>query len=234
MPIEEITRYLHTGAGADRRRLYMMLAIHCAPFLKGLKESAMLTLSREQALDLVRLAPQAGLSWYFLCHEAGKDMVFLYRREAFCRYLRRPEVDRFLRALGYQQEEGSGRMPSDGMASDGMVSDGMATDRTPTDRTPANRIPAFRILEELSRRMKRYYDGTGPFPHEVGVLLGYPAEDVEAYIRHDGKGCLLVGYWKVYHNPRRAARIFAAFDEARERTVREVLDGKELRQLCVS
>ena len=58
------------------------------------------------------------------------------------------------------------------------------------------------------------------------------ARDVEDYIRLEGRGCLLVGYWKVYHNVRRAKRTFAAFDEAREQTVREVLEGKELHQLC--
>ena len=91
---------------------------------------------------------------------------------------------------------------------------------------------ACRILGELSRRMNRYFHGKGEFPHEVGVLLGYPARDVEDYIRLEGRGCLLVGYWKVYHNVRRAKRTFAAFDEAREQTVREVLEGKELHQLC--
>ena len=77
MPIEEITRYLHTDTRTGRRNLHMMLALHCAPFLKGMKESAMLSLPRNQAVELGRLAAQAGLNWYFLFHEDGKDMVFL-------------------------------------------------------------------------------------------------------------------------------------------------------------
>ena len=77
-----------------------------------------------------------------------------------------------------------------------------------------------------------YFDGKDAFPHEVGVLLGYPTEDVEDYIRLEGRDFLFVGYWKVYHNEQQARRLFAAFDDARERTVREVLEGKELHQLC--
>ena len=34
MPIEEITRYLHTDTETGRKNLHMMLAIHCAPFLR--------------------------------------------------------------------------------------------------------------------------------------------------------------------------------------------------------
>ena len=91
---------------------------------------------------------------------------------------------------------------------------------------------ACRILGELSRRMSSYFCGEDEFPHEVGVLLGYPTEDVEDYIRLEGREFLFVGYWKVYHNEQRARKLFAAFDEARETTVREVLEGKELYQLC--
>ena len=202
MPIEEITRYLHTDTRTGRRNLHIMLAIHCAPFLKGMKESAMLSLPRNQAVELGKLASQAGLNWYFLFHEDGKDMVFLYRREAFHQYLKRPDVKCFLEKRGYFEKDGS------------------------------EAFLACRILGELSRRMSRYFCGEDEFPHEVGVLLGYPTEDVEDYIRLEGREFLFVGYCKVYHNEQRARKLFAAFDEARETTVREVLEGKELYQLC--
>lgn len=202
MPIEEITRYLHTDTRTGRRNLHMMLAIHCAPFLKGMKEGAMLSLPGSQAEELEKLASPAGLDWYFLFHEDGKDMVFLYRREAFHQYLKKPDVKCFLEKRGYFENAGS------------------------------EAFPACHILGELSRRMRRYFRGEDGFPHEVGVLLGYPTEDVEDYIRLEGREFLFSGYWKVYHNEQRARKLFAAFDEARETTVREVLEGKELYQLC--
>ena len=82
--------------------------------------------------------------------------------------------------------------------------------------------------------MKQYASGEQGFPHEIGVFLGYPVEDVEGYMQNDGKNFLLVGYWKVYGEKEQALRLFASYDEAREQTVREVLAGKELVQLCVS
>lgn len=53
-------------------------------------------------------------------------------------------------------------------------------------------------LGELRRRL----EGEGDFPHEVGLFLGYPLEDVEGFIR-DARGgiCLSCGYWKVYGCP---------------------------------
>lgn len=40
------------------------------------------------------------------------------------------------------------------------------------------------MLDHLASRMA----GSGGFPHEVGLFLGYPAEDVEGFRRHGGQG----------------------------------------------
>ena len=34
----------------------------------------------------------------------------------------------------------------------------------------------------------------GAFPHEIGLLLGYPVEDVLGFIRYQGKNYLYTGY----------------------------------------
>ena len=49
------------------------------------------------------------------------------------------------------------------------------------------------------------------FPHEVGVFLGYPLQDVLGFIRHQGANCLCSGCWKVYHEPEQAARTFRRY-----------------------
>lgn len=36
------------------------------------------------------------------------------------------------------------------------------------------------------------------YPHEMGVLLGYPLADVRAFIERQGRGAARVGTWKVY------------------------------------
>jgi hypothetical protein len=51
-------------------------------------------------------------------------------------------------------------------------------------------------------------------PHEVGVFLGYPPEDVLSFIVHEGKHCLCCRYWKVYHDVAQAQELFHRMDEA--------------------
>lgn len=46
------------------------------------------------------------------------------------------------------------------------------------------------------------------FPHEIGLFLGYPPEDVEGFIQHRGKNSLLTGIWKVYGDVESAEREF--------------------------
>jgi hypothetical protein len=51
-------------------------------------------------------------------------------------------------------------------------------------------------------------------PHEVGIFLGYPPEDVQAFIDNAGKNCLCCRYWKVYHDAQTAQETFHKIDAA--------------------
>ncbi len=55
------------------------------------------------------------------------------------------------------------------------------------------------------------------FPHEIGVFLGYPPEDVDAFIENRGRNYLCCRYWKVYHDEQGARETFGAIDEAKAR-----------------
>ncbi len=52
-------------------------------------------------------------------------------------------------------------------------------------------------------------------PHEVGVFLGYPLNDVKSFIKHSGKNSLHTGYWKVYHDKEQSIKMFNIFDRCR-------------------
>lgn len=67
------------------------------------------------------------------------------------------------------------------------------------------------------------------FPHEIGIILGYPVMDVEEFIKNKGKNYLLCGYWKVYHDVNHATTMFERFKEAREKALQWILEGKQLR-----
>ena len=39
--------------------------------------------------------------------------------------------------------------------------------------------------------------GGESFPHEIGIILGYPPEDIEGFKRYKGRNFKCCGYWKV-------------------------------------
>ncbi|MDE5939829.1 MAG: DUF3793 family protein [Lachnospiraceae bacterium] len=69
-----------------------------------------------------------------------------------------------------------------------------------------------RCIVELVRRLK---DGE-VFPHEIGLFLGYPPEDVEGFIKNGASGAKCVGVWKVYGNVETAQRKFALYRKCRQ------------------
>ena len=64
-------------------------------------------------------------------------------------------------------------------------------------------------LVELVKRVRKNPE----FPHEIGLFLGYPPEDVAGFIRHKGKCCKCVGCWKVYGDAEQARRRFDQYQK---------------------
>lgn len=93
-----------------------------------------------------------------------------------------------------------------------------------------NKISDF--LGRLSLRVGRYMKQGAEFPHEIGVFLDYPLEDVRGFIGSGGKSCFLSGYWKVYDNPVKAQLMFWVYDQAKRSAVNEFLAGKSVREIA--
>lgn len=81
------------------------------------------------------------------------------------------------------------------------------------------------VLKMVAERNQTYVEGYAEYPHEIGLLLGYPPEDVVGFIENEGRDFLLSGYWKVYGDPIRAQRIFNAYDRARDAVIRMAGNG---------
>lgn len=73
-----------------------------------------------------------------------------------------------------------------------------------------------KVIAEFEKRYKNYYEGVQDFPHEMGIMLGYPIEDVEGFIRNKGRNFLYSGYWKVYENIEEKKHLFKKFEKARD------------------
>lgn len=59
-------------------------------------------------------------------------------------------------------------------------------------------------------------------PHEIGIFLGFPIDDVKEFIYGKNNDYLLNGYWKVYHNLEKAKKIFSLYDEAKNLVIKHI------------
>ena len=91
-----------------------------------------------------------------------------------------------------------------------------------------------RMLIKFSQRFRQYRkDKNLPFPHEMGVFLGYPMADVKGFIKYEGKNYLYCGYWKVYENVEERKELFRTYEEIRKVFVEEARKGKNLWQITM-
>ncbi len=89
------------------------------------------------------------------------------------------------------------------------------------------------VFKKLFLRFQSFYDGKDCFPHELGLLLNYPLEDVKGFICNNGENCLACRYWKVYANLSKALETFNQFDKAYETCIYEVVNGFKLNEMIV-
>ena len=65
----------------------------------------------------------------------------------------------------------------------------------------------------------------------MGLLLGYPVEDVTGFMVHGGKNSLYSGYWKVYADVAKKLEIFKRFEMAKEMLIRLVSSGVSMEEI---
>lgn len=83
------------------------------------------------------------------------------------------------------------------------------------------------LLDHLALRIRWESD----FPHEIGLFLGYPVEDVRGFQEQGGRDCKLTGYWKVYGDAQAARRLFRRFDRCRSYACACVANGMTIVEL---
>lgn len=88
------------------------------------------------------------------------------------------------------------------------------------------------LMEIFCGRYQRYMKTKRQFPHEMGVFLGYPVEDVEGYLSNNGENSLYTGYWKVYENVEEKFRLFKSFEAAKENIIRFLAQGVSIKNIA--
>lgn len=85
-----------------------------------------------------------------------------------------------------------------------------------------------KCIARLSRRIR----STPEFPHEIGLFLGYPPEDVRGFI--EKRPCKFAGLWKIYGDVDSAKTRFQNLRKCTEIYCKLHSDGRSLERLTVS
>lgn len=78
-------------------------------------------------------------------------------------------------------------------------------------------------LSVLLKRFNKYN-----CPHELGLFLGIPLDDVMDFMECSDKKCLGCGYWKVFNNYSEALRIFESYDKLKYQTALNIINGERV------
>lgn len=89
-------------------------------------------------------------------------------------------------------------------------------------------------MDECINALARRVHCGEEFPHEIGVFLDYPLEDVVGYIENRGDRALCAGCWKAYSNADEAQRRFALYRKCREVYLRCYRKGFGVARLTVA
>lgn len=85
-------------------------------------------------------------------------------------------------------------------------------------------------LLHLSVRLKEY----DIFPHEIGLFLGYPVEDVIGFVENEGRNYHYLGFWKVYSDLGSARKCFEHYKKCTDIYKKLYENGRTIIQLTVA
>ena len=88
--------------------------------------------------------------------------------------------------------------------------------------------------QQCIRRLIRRIGTGDEFPHEIGLFLSYPPEDVRGFIENHAQNYKFIGYWKVYGDEEKARRTFEKYKKCTDSYCRSVKAGHRLAELAVA
>ena len=87
-----------------------------------------------------------------------------------------------------------------------------------------------KLICDLMKRIDEYVE----FPHEIGLFLGYPPEDVCGFIENKAQNCKCVGCWKVYGDVERAQRTFTKYKKCTDAYSFQYAKGRTIERLTIA
>ena len=92
-----------------------------------------------------------------------------------------------------------------------------------------DREDADGCLRCLIRRMRT----SESIPHEIGLFLGYPPEDVKGFMENGTRACKCIGCWKVYGDEESARKTFDLYRKCTSVYCRKLSEGCSVEKLTV-
>ncbi len=87
-----------------------------------------------------------------------------------------------------------------------------------------------RCVYQLAKKLRTHED----FPHEIGLFLGYPAEDVCGFIANGAANAKCTGCWKVYGDAEAAQKKFAQYKKCTRVYCAQMAKGSDIERLTVA
>lgn len=88
--------------------------------------------------------------------------------------------------------------------------------------------------EECIVRLLKRISELENFPHEIGLFLGYPPEDVYGFIENKAENFKYLGCWKVYGNVQSAQKIFEKYKKCTDVYCSKYANGRSIDLLTVA
>ena len=89
----------------------------------------------------------------------------------------------------------------------------------------------WRVLSHFQKRYLDYMEHLREFPHEMGILLGYPVEDVVGFQENCGREFLYTGYWKVYGHLVEKLMLFRLYEQVKEQQIQMLAAGLKVSEM---
>lgn len=89
-------------------------------------------------------------------------------------------------------------------------------------------------IEGCITHLRKQFQRNCTFPHEIGVFLEYPLEDIVGFIENKGRNYKCVGCWKVYGDEKNAEKLFTKFKKCQCIYRQQYLSGRDIMKLTVA
>jgi hypothetical protein len=187
----------------------------CAPTLASLKSGSLFSCKCPEGACIEEIVDrwnagfsELGITMCILRRTEKTALICVYRGTSLARTLKDPEVQAFLGAYGYESCS---------------CCDGCST----AECSITSCLEHLRDRIAMSNTSENIGAGSGgngyeaacgsntncdmKFPHEIGVFLGYPLQDVKGFIENNGRNSKYTGLWKVYGDKAASIRMFEKY-----------------------